>query len=74
MFYFATALTIMTELLHSAQQLHVMLNSIFVERWVGSSALLTFLVGWHPIAVSLPPGDEILAQLPSPLNDIIFFV
>ncbi len=31
-----------------------------------------FLVGWHPSAVSLPPGDIILAQLACPLNDIIF--
>jgi hypothetical protein len=30
------------------------------------------LVGWHARAVSLPPGDAILAQLACHLNDNIF--
>jgi hypothetical protein len=36
---------------------------VFVERKVCYSALSTFLVGWYAGAVSLPPGDVILAQL-----------
>jgi hypothetical protein len=39
---------------------------------VSSSALFTLLVRWHASAVSLPPGDVILAQLACPLNDVIF--
>ncbi len=31
-----------------------------------------FLVGWHPSAVNLPPGDVTFSQLVYPLNDIIF--
>ncbi len=31
-----------------------------------------FLVGWHTGAVSLPPGEAILAQQACTLNDIIF--
>ncbi len=46
---------------------------VFVERQGCYSALLTFLVGWYPSAVGLPPGDIILAQLACPLNDINFF-
>ncbi len=34
--------------------------------------LLVTLVGWHASDVSLPPGDDILAQLACPLNDVIF--
>ncbi len=30
------------------------------------------MVGWHTNAVSLPPGDLILAQLACPLNEEIF--
>jgi hypothetical protein len=30
------------------------------------------LVGWHAGAVSLSPGDIILAHLACPMNDIIF--
>jgi len=29
------------------------------------------VVGWHASAVSLPPGDIIVAQLACPLNDVI---
>ncbi len=47
-------------------------QGMFVERSVNSSALFTFLVGWHASAVSLPPGDVIFAQLVCPLDDIIF--
>jgi hypothetical protein len=47
-------------------------KAMFVDRYVGSSALFTFVVGWHASAVSLPSGDVIVAQLASPLNDIIF--
>jgi hypothetical protein len=43
-----------------------------VERWVGYSVLLTYLVGWHASAVSLPLRDVIFAQLASPLSDIMF--
>jgi hypothetical protein len=45
---------------------------MFVEREVSYSAGFTFLVMWHASAVSLPPGDVILAQLACPLNDVIF--
>jgi len=34
---------------------------------------LLFLVRWHASAVSLPPGDIILAQLAWPLNAVIFY-
>jgi len=35
-------------------------STMFVEREVGSSALFTFLVGWHTNTASLSPGDIIL--------------
>jgi hypothetical protein len=46
--------------------------SVFVERYVSSSALFTFLVQLHASAVSLPPADVILAQLGCHQNDVIF--
>ncbi len=45
---------------------------MFVERKVRYSALFTNLVGWHAGAVSFPPSDIILAQLPYPLSDVMF--
>jgi hypothetical protein len=47
---------------------------MFVERLATSSALIVILVGWHASAVSVPPGDAILAKLACPLNDVIFYV
>jgi hypothetical protein len=47
---------------------------MFVDNYVSSSFLLAFLVGWHTIAVSLPPGDIILVQPAYPLNDFIFYL
>ncbi len=47
-------------------------TSMFVERQACYSALFTFLVEQHTGAVSLPPGDVILAQLACPPNNIIF--
>jgi hypothetical protein len=41
------------------------------EREVSYSALFTNLFGWHTSAVTLPPGDVILAQLACTLNDVI---
>ncbi len=48
------------------QQFSTGFPPIFVKRYVCSSALFTFLVGWHTSVVSLPPGDVIfsLASLP----------
>ena len=37
-------------------------------------SLVYFLVGWHAVAVSLPLGDAIFAQLPRPLNDVIDYL
>jgi hypothetical protein len=37
-----------------------------------SSALFTFLIGWHANAVSLLPGDVTFACLAYPTNDVIF--
>jgi hypothetical protein len=34
-------------------------------------SFIYFFVGWHANAVSLPPGDIILAKLTSHLNDFI---
>jgi hypothetical protein len=34
-------------------------TNVYEEIWVGSSALFTFLVGWHAGDVSLSPGDVI---------------
>jgi len=48
------------------------LYSMFVERWVSSRALITFLVGWNEGAVSMPPWNVIIGQLACPLNDVIF--
>jgi hypothetical protein len=45
---------------------------IFVERKVCYSALFTNLVEWHACAVTFPLSDVILAQLASPLNDVMF--
>jgi hypothetical protein len=36
------------------------------------SALFTFLSGGTLVLLAYPPGDIILAQLASPLNDVIF--
>ncbi len=36
-------------------------EAIFVERNVNYSASLTFLVGWHASAVSLPTGNVTFA-------------
>jgi hypothetical protein len=47
-------------------------HSMFVERLVGYSALLTYLVGWHARAVSFPPSDVILPQLACPLSVVMF--
>ncbi len=52
--------------------MHYYAESMFEEKQVGYSALFILLVGWHTHAVSLPPGDIILAQLAWPLNDVIF--
>jgi hypothetical protein len=38
------------------------------------SALFTFLVGWHPSAVSWPPSDAIFAMPACQLNDIILYL
>ena len=48
------------------------LKPMFVERKVHYSALFTNLVGWHAGAVSFPLSDVILAELASPLSDVIF--
>jgi hypothetical protein len=45
---------------------------MFVDRKVRYSALFSNLVGWHADAVSFPLSDVILAQLASPLSDIMF--
>jgi hypothetical protein len=50
----------------------VVVAPMFVERKVHYSALFTNLVGWYPGAVSLPLSDAILAQLASPLSDVMF--
>jgi hypothetical protein len=42
-----------------------------VSREVAWLPFFVYLVGWHASAVSLPPGDIILAQLACPLNDVI---
>jgi hypothetical protein len=47
---------------------------MFVERWVGYSALFTYLVGWHAAAITLPPSDVIFAQLAYPLSDAMFWL
>ncbi len=52
--------------------MHYYAESMFVEKQVGYSAVFIFLVGWHTHAVSLAPGDIILAQLAWPLNEVIF--
>ncbi len=44
---------------------------MFVERWVNSFALFTFLVGWLASDVRLPPND-IIFDVRLPPNDIIF--
>jgi hypothetical protein len=45
--------------------------AMFVEIKVRYSALFTNLVGWHAGAVSFPLSDVILAQIASPLSDIM---
>ncbi len=45
---------------------------MFVERKVRYSALFTNLVGWYASAVSFYRSDIILAQLASPLSDVMF--
>jgi hypothetical protein len=47
---------------------------MLIERWVSSSALFTFVVGWNAGVVSLTPSDAIFAQRTFPLNDIIFYL
>ncbi len=50
----------------------VVVAPMFVERKVHYSVLFTNLVGWHVGAVSFPLSDAILAELASPLSDVMF--
>ncbi len=43
-------------------------------REVNSSALFTFLVGWHAGAVSLPLGDIISAELDCPPDNVTLYL
>jgi hypothetical protein len=45
---------------------HLLAKAMFVEKKVSYSALFTFLVGWQANAVSLCPGDIILAHFACP--------
>jgi hypothetical protein len=45
---------------------------MFVERKVRYSYLFTNLVGWHTGIITFPLSYIILAQLASPLSDVVF--
>jgi hypothetical protein len=67
-FFSSFLLRPLTVLMKQARQLvYTVKQSIYLDVYG-----LLFWSCWHVSAVSLPPGDVILAQLSCPLNDVIF--